>query len=323
MKIAFYGSSPFSLEILKTLYDNHKEQSLELAYVVTQPAKPVGRKKVITPNPVEVFCQEHSIICCTPHKLKELFTPEELANPHSQLRTDMAIVAAYGKILPGKVLDTAKHGFINFHGSILPNYRGATPVQTTILNQDPTAGITIIKMDEGMDTGDIILTKEIPIPANSTSGELMQELALLSAQLLRDEFTTIMQPENWKLQPQNHESATYTDLSLWKDKKNFEIHYLEGLGEAHGKIMAANPDPKACVTIKSGCKTSKYNLIRSRRTDTSNDELHLSNQISLHSSSDKRHLYLELSEGFLEILEIQPEGKQIMDAKSFINGYVR
>ncbi len=323
MKIAFYGSSLFSLEILKALYEKHQGHALVLSYVVTQSAKPAGRKKVVTSNPVEVFCQENGIIYCTPHKLKELFTPEELANPHSQLRTDIAIVAAYGKILPGKVLATAKHGFINFHGSILPNYRGATPVQTTILNQDPIAGITIIKMDEGMDTGDIILAKEIPTPANSTSGELMQQLALLSAQLLHDEFNTIMQPENWELKPQNHESATYTDLSLWKDKKNFEIPYLEGLVEAHGKIMAANPDPKAFITIRSGGKTSKYNIVRSLHTATIHEEPQRDNQITLHTSSDKKHLYLELSDGFLEILEIQPEGKQIMDAKSFINGYVR
>ena len=159
MKVAFYGSTIFSLEILKKLLELQKStlrqaqgDRIELAYVVSQPAKPFGRKQELKDNVVAEFCRQNSITLFTPNKLKELKEDSEFIIRNSELA--LALVAAYGKILPSWLLETSKHGFINFHGSLLPKYRGAVPVQMCVMNQDvENSGVTIQKMELEMDEG--------------------------------------------------------------------------------------------------------------------------------------------------------------------------
>lgn len=333
--ISFWGSTHFSLEILKALYSKHKEGKVNLKYVVSQPAKPVGRKQVITHNPVGQFCIDNEITLYTPTKLIDLYNEKSV-----ELTTDISFVAAYGKIISEKILATAKEGFVNFHGSILPKYRGAIPVQMTVMNQDEEGGITLIKMDKGMDTGEIIKKSKAKSQKDMTSGELMARLAELSAEIVQNDFDLLINSNQWQLEPQNDSEAT-TCFVHEMDKKNFEINYMDGIKLAHGKIMAASPEPRAWVDregMNLHLPFAKINFLRSKYNPEyflpeNYDEydpipiadLHIKpkNRLAFHIDSATKRFFLELHDGFLEIIEIQPEGKNTMDAKSFINGYSR
>lgn len=349
MNIAFYGSSDFSLAILKKLFEFHKNGKVNLKYVVSQPAKPVGRKKELKNNLVVEYCLQNEILVLTPSKIKELkenlqssifnLQLEKLGQVNKQtsrlddkfLNTDISFVAAYGKILPPWLLETAKFGFVNFHGSLLPKYRGAAPVQFTILNQDIEAvGVTLIKMNEGMDTGDVVANYKLRITnyelQNMTSGELMSSLAEQSVQKLEGDFDYIFNPEKWKLEKQDDSKATFCYVADMA-KDNFEVKYEDSIVEAHGKIMAANPAPLAWITILAGKPGKdfkidlfelKINLFRSRILQ---ENLPVRKMNTLDVYIHEKRLFLQLSDGFLEILELQPVGKSVMDAKSFINGY--
>jgi methionyl-tRNA formyltransferase len=188
------------------------------------------------------------------------------------------------------------------------------------MNQDKTGGVTVIKMNKGMDTGEVIAEYEHNIKDNLTSGELMIELAELSAIKIDEEFDLLFNPSKWVLKAQDESKATYCyERDFTKDK--FEINYTDGVKLAHGKIMAANPEPKAWLKI--GANDSKFNLIRSCLNQPNSSDFEVvkeTGELSLHTNISKK-LFLELNDGFLEITQIQPEGKNIMDAKSFINGY--
>jgi len=314
MKIAFYGSSGFSLAILKKLFDFHKLGKLDLIYIVSQSSKQKKFGKEIVDNPVVDYCKVNSLKFLTPDKIKDKFFQNYL----DEHPVDLVIVAAYGKILPESLINKSKYGFLNFHGSLLPKYRGAAPVQFTILNQDiNSAGITIIKMDKGMDTGQIIKKEKLNIKYEElqkiTGGELMNRLADLSVEVMDKEFEYIFNPENWILVPQEDNQATYCNEADMV-KENFEIKFEDGTKHAHGKIMGANPAPIAFMEIDN----LKVNLFRSNITD---QPIEYTPKSKLCFHSYQKRLYLELNDGLLEILEIQPIGKKAMDAKSFLNGY--
>ncbi|BDQ04632.1 MAG: methionyl-tRNA formyltransferase [Candidatus Dojkabacteria bacterium] len=318
MSISFYGSSFFSLIILKRLFDLHQDGKIKLAYVVSQSSKPFGRHKEIKDNPVVIFCKDHNITTFTPNKIKDLLDYKEF---HTNI--DLGIVAAYGKILPGWLLKSTRYGFVNIHGSLLPKYRGAIPVQSLILNQDiDNAGVTFIRMDEGMDTGDIILKEPLNINVDEfstlTTTDLMEKLANLSADVITHRFDYIFHPDEWQLITQDNSKATYCYVADMQ-KSKFEIHYSDGYKLAHGKVMAANPEPKAFITLK---QSFVINILRSKMPGTNSgflDGVERKHELSLHFAGN--NLYLELKDGFLEILELQPQGRKIMNGVSFINGY--
>lgn len=322
MRISFWGSSDFSLEILKKLFDFHNQNKLELAYVITQPAKAVGRKKELKNNIIAEFCFANNIKVYMPDKLSEILATSSGALKGNNLtlkdlEADLSFVAAYGKIIKKEILNTAKYGFVNFHGSLLPKYRGAIPVQMTVLNQDAeSAGVSIIKMDEGMDTGDIITAEKYPLINNMTAGVLMAKLAELSTSILEKQFNLIFNPDRWDLQKQNDSLATTCFIKDFT-KENVEVTFFDNVLVVHGKVMAANPEPVAWVSIAD----KVYNLYRSSIINIP-VELRSKGEINFVIDASKKRLFLEVFGGFIEILQIQPLGKNIMDAKSFINGYM-
>ncbi len=315
MKITFWGSSHFSAVVLAELHQKAMEGKLELLCVITQPAKPTGRNQELTMNPVGEYCTEHGIKMLTPNKLNEDFLD-------SLPDADLAFVAAYGKLLKENILQSTEYGFLNFHGSVLPKYRGAVPVQMTILNQEESSGVTIQKMGTGMDDGPILCAREFAVEPNSTTGELMEKLAHLSATMIDSEFGYIFSPENWNLEAQDESQATYCYLKDFT-KETVQISYDDGITKAHGKIMSANPDPKAWAPhIEMKGKTNQVNFIRS---DITTKILHSpaferKGQLALHKINKK--LYLELRDGYLEILQIQPQGKGVLAAAQFLSGYL-
>lgn len=316
MKVAFYGSTNFSLSILKKLNDFHNQGKIQVEYVVSQSTKELQFSKKIVENPIVRYCIENDIKHFTPSRLKD----SDFLLQIEPLEVDLVIVAAYGKIIPLSLINKSKYGFINFHGSILPKYRGAVPVQFSILNHDlENSGISIIKMDAGMDDGEILKKIHVSYSPEEfqdlTSGELMENLAELSYQTLEKEFDYIFNPGKWDLEEQSEAAATYCYVSDMA-KEKLEILFEDTFLKAHGKIMSANPEPKAWVIVDG----KKYNILRSRILSP---EINLEKSNKLSLLKFEKNLYIELMNGFLQILEIQPDGKKVMDATSFINGYLR
>lgn len=219
------GTPDFAVPCLNALVSN----GYEIAGVVTQPDRPVGRRhsRLVAPPVKEAALKSGIKTILQPEKVRT----REFADSIRELDPDLIVVVAYGRILTKDVLDIPKHGCINIHASLLPKYRGAAPIQWAIINGDEKTGITAMLMDEGMDTGDILLTKEIPIPPDMNCGELYDRLKELGAEVL---IETLRRLENGTLTrtPQDHAEAVYvpmikkeTGLIDWK-KSAYEIHNL-------------------------------------------------------------------------------------------------
>ena len=174
MRIVFMGTPDFAAAILQRLIDTGRN----VVGVFSQPDKPVGRKQIITPTATKVVAMEHNIPVFQPAKLRD----GEALKIMQELKPDLTVVAAYGKILPKDILDVAPLGNVNVHGSLLPEYRGSAPIQWSVINGDKVTGITTMFMAEGMDTGDMIMKFELPIGEDETAGELFDRMAELGAE---------------------------------------------------------------------------------------------------------------------------------------------
>ncbi len=201
MNIIFMGTPDFAVPTLTKLC----ESGHTISAVFTQPDKPVGRKQILTPPDVKVCALKYGLKVLQPDTLKDDNSIEEI----KKLNPDVIVVVAYGKILPKAVLDIPKYGCVNVHGSLLPKYRGASPIQSAVLNGDRVTGVTTMFMGEGLDTGDILLTEETEIGENETSAELFDRLASLGADLL---IKTLSELEKGSITPikQDESKATYT-----------------------------------------------------------------------------------------------------------------
>ena len=182
IKIVFMGTPEFASQILKRIYEDRVTSDYHIAACVTQPDKPSGRKMRLTASPVKQMAVEYEIPVLQPVSVRT----ESFCNDLLAIAPDIVITAAYGKILPLRILDIPKYGCLNVHGSLLPRYRGAAPVQWAIINGEKRSGVTIIKMDPGMDTGDILSKRSIEIEQEMNAEDLMDKLGNLGAELLSE-----------------------------------------------------------------------------------------------------------------------------------------
>ena len=203
MKIIFMGTPDFAVPTLKKLYDS----GYEVQAVFTQPDKPKGRGYKLTPPPVKVLAQEHDTPVYQPQSLKK--DGEEYVKIINDLAPDCIVVAAYGKMLPKSVLDIPRLGCVNVHGSLLPKYRGAAPIQWAVLNGDAVTGVSTMYLDREMDTGDVIYAAQTPVGEFETAGELFDRLAVMGADLLVRTLRDIAAGTAPRT-PQDHSQATYT-----------------------------------------------------------------------------------------------------------------
>lgn len=210
MKVLFFGTPDIAAVSLEKLIDD----GFEITGVVTQPDKPKGRGHKLTPPPVKVLAEEKNIPVYQPECLKN----GELAAVLDETKPDIAAVVAYGKILPEYVLNYPKHGCINMHASLLPKYRGAAPVQWSVINGDKVTGVTTMLMDEGLDTGDMLLSKETEIGLYETSEELFDRIAVMGADILSQTLKNI---ENIKPVAQDDSKSTYASM-ITKEMGNIE-----------------------------------------------------------------------------------------------------
>ncbi len=295
MRIVFMGTPDFAVPCLKRILDD----GYEVAGVFTQPDKPQGRKMTLTPPPVKTLAQAAGIPVYQPTKLRDGTALELLRG----IAPDLIVVAAYGRILPKDILDCPRLGCVNVHGSLLPQYRGAAPIQWAVINGDPAAGVTTMFMAEGMDTGDMILKAETPVGENETAGELFDRLALLGAQCLSDTLK-LFEAGRVPRVPQNDAEATPAPML---EKSMGELRFARPARELHNLVRGTNPWPGAWVKV--GDKILKIHTTRVTAGSGAPGTV-----------LEGRGLAVACGDGALELLTVQPEGKGRMSGADYRNG---
>lgn len=292
------GTPDFAVPALEALYKSKHN----IVGVFSQPDKPVGRKQVMTPPPVKAFATDNGLTVYQPDSLKNDASYELI----KELNPDIIIVAAYGKILPKNILDYPKYGCVNIHASLLPKYRGAAPIQWAVLNGDKETGITIMKMAEGLDTGDMILVDKTEIGENETSAELFDRLAEHGAHSLLNALE-MLEEGSAVYTAQNDEESTY---AVKITKALSPIDWSKSAYEVHNLVRGLQTWPCAS-TIIDGKEFKIHKTVLSLKTGNKTGEI----------VDNKGVLTVCCGDGnCVDILEIQPQGKKKMDIKSFFAG---
>ena len=307
MKIIFMGSPDFAKESLEALYN----AKYEILAVVTNPDRPKGRGMKMIASPVKEFALEKGIKIYQPEKVRN---NEEFISEIKALKPDVICVVAYGKILPKEILEIPSKGCINVHGSLLPKYRGAAPIQWAVLNGDKKTGVTTMYMDVGMDTGDMILKQETQIGEDETTGELWERLSKIGGDLL---VKTLKEIEN-KTAPRIKQGDDFTmapmlDKSMakidWENKTALEIKNL---------VRGLNPIMGA-YTFLNGKKIKFWKVDVAKDIFADGDMEFMKNGTVI--VSDKRDgIYIKTKDGILKVLEIQGENAKKMPIQDYLRG---
>ena len=314
MRVLFMGTPDFAEVSLEAIYN----AGHEIIGVVTNPDKPKGRGMKMIATPVKEFAVSKNIPVYQPLKIRK---NTEFIEEMKALKPDIICVVAYGKILPKEILDIPENGCINVHGSLLPKYRGAAPIQWAILNGDKTTGITTMYMDEGMDTGDMILKEEVEINENETTGELWNRLALIGGNLLvktlelieENKAPRIKQGEDYTIAPMLNKEISKID---WENKTANEIKNLvRGLNPIMGAYSYL--DEKKIKFWKIQCLDnekflSSFDYDKQKLLELPNGAIIISN--------DKEGLFIKAKDGIISVLEIQGENAKKMNIKDFLRG---
>jgi len=291
--IIFMGTPDYAQKILQRLNEN---DDFNVVAVYTQPDKPVGRKKVLTPPPVKVTAQEHLISVYQPERLRNKETVDELL----KIKCDFIVVAAYGQILPKAILEHAP--CINLHASILPQYRGASPIQQTLLNGDTITGVTAMLMEEGLDTGDILKIDTIKVSDDEMVETLFKRLTDVAAELTQD---VVKNFKSYTAKKQNEADASHCKKIT---KADGEVHF-DNAQKLYNKYRAFTPWPG--IYLSNGLKLKKIKL-------ESIDEIH--QEAGKIIAIDKESIVLTCKKGSIRVYRVQPQSKKEMDVASYING---
>lgn len=296
MKIIFMGTPDFAVPCLEKLI----EAGHEIAAVFTQPDKPRGRKMVMTPPEVKVCALEHGLTVCQPATLRD----GEAMKIIEEIDPACIVVAAYGKILPKEMLDLPEYGCINVHGSLLPKYRGSAPIQWSVINGEKETGVTIMQMAEGVDTGDMLYQKAIPIQIDDTAESMFEKLSVLGGEMITEALDLL---EKGELTAVKQDEALSTHAPML-DKKISEIDWLKSAKEVHDLVRGLYSWPIAQTTLY-GKKLKIYRTSIGKGNGEPGAVI----------STDP--LTVACGEGAVVIEELQLEGKKRMDAKKFLIGH--
>ena len=302
MKIVFMGTPDFAKESLEAGYN----AGHEVLAVVTNPDRPKGRGMKLVESPVKEFASEKNLKIYQPEKVRKNV---EFIEEIRKLEPDVICVVAYGKILPKEILEIPKLGCINVHGSLLPKYRGAAPIQWAVLNGDKTTGVTTMYMDIGMDTGDMILKEETEIGENETTGELWDRLAQIGAKLLsktleqveKGTAPRISQGPDFTMAPMLDKEMSKID---WENKTAREIKNL---------VRGLNPIMGTYSYLDG--KKIKFWKVDALPNDNSDFE-----NGTVIKSDSKEGLYIKAKDGIIKVLEIQGENAKRMSVQDFLRG---
>lgn len=300
MKIIFMGTSVFAVPSLKALYNGgHRILS-----VISQPDKQKGRGKKLGISPVKELAEDLKLTVYQPRSIKS----EEAYQKIQEMDPDLIVVASYGQILPKAVLSYPPYGCINVHASLLPRYRGAAPIQRAIMAGEVMTGVTIMAMDEGLDTGDILAQESVPVDTGIEHGDLEMLLAEKGAELL---LGTLAQIENRTIihVKQNETQATIASMLTREEER---IQWNEPANSIHNRIRALSPVPGAYTRL-SGFKLKLYNS----RVCEEPANGKIGQIVELTHESFK----VQTGSGLLEVMEVQREGKRRMSTAEFIRGY--
>ena len=307
MKIIYMGTPDFAKESLEAIYN----AGHEILAVVTNPDKPKGRGMKMMESPVKQYAVEKGLKIYQPEKVKN---NTQFIEEMKELKPDIICVVAYGKILPKEILDIPSKGCINVHGSLLPKYRGAAPIQWAIINGEKTTGVTTMYMDIGMDTGDMILKKETAIGENETTGELWKRLAKIGAELLVETLQKIEdgtaqripQGEQFTMAPMLNKEMSKID---WENKSAEQIKNLvRGLNPIMGTYSYINE------------KKVKFWKVETAKELPNNKNIENCENGTVIYSNSKDGLYIKAKDGIIKVIEIQGENAKRMNVNDFLRG---
>lgn len=296
------GTPDFAVSSLEHLV----KENYEVIGVVTQPDRKKGRGKKITPPPVKQKAVKLGLTVFQPQKVRE----EEFVNILKKLNPDVIVVVAYGQILPKAILELPPLGCINVHASLLPKYRGAAPLHWSIIRGETKTGITTMLMDEGLDTGDILLKEEVEIDINLKVGDLHDKLADLGGKLLIKTLD-LLEKNQINPQTQNEEEATYSPLL---NKEHEKISWNESAVNIHNLVRGMNPWPGAYTLYNK----QRLKILETRLNRFDQDD---NNENGTIIEIEDKGFWVKTKKGKILITKVQPAGKKAMPASDFINGY--
>ena len=308
LNILFMGTPDFARDSLEAVYN----AGYNILGVVTNPDRPKGRGMKLVASPVKEFAIEKNLKVFQPEKVKK---NEEFISQIKDMNPDVICVVAYGKILPKEILDIPKLGCINVHGSLLPKYRGAAPIQWAVLNGDKKTGITTMYMDVGMDTGDMILKQEVEIGENETTGELWDRLSKIGGKLLVETLKQIengtapreKQGEDFSVAPMLNKEMAKID---WENKTAQEIKNL---------VRGLNPIMGA-YTFLNGSKIKFWKVDIAKNIGYDEDNIQIFRNGTVLVSDQRDGLFIKTKKGILSVLEIQGENAKRMSINEFLRG---
>lgn len=317
MNYIYFGTSEFAATILEKLLD----ANMAPVAVVTQPDRPAGRGKKIQESPVKKIAQNGEILLLQPQKISP-FDSAQGINFRLQitdLKPDVCIIAAYGEIIPKKILDIPKHGCVNVHPSLLPLYRGPSPIQTAILNGETKTGVSLILLDEAIDHGPILAQETASIGYRDTSETLSHTLALQSATMLLETIPKWL-AGSLSPTPQDHAKATFTKMITKEDGR---IDWKKSAQEIERHVRAMTPWPGSYTFWKENKNEVRLHLRRVSVLKESprlrSDNNYLPGEVLDTAANDE--IVVACGKGMLVIHELQPEGKHVMSAHAFLNGH--
>lgn len=299
MKIVFMGTPEFAVPCLQKIID----EGHEVVAVVTQPDKPKGRGKKLAMPPVKELALKYDIPVYQPLKARE----ESFVDTLKEMNPELIVVVAFGQILPKSILDIPKYGCVNVHASLLPRYRGAAPLNWVIINGEEKTGVTTMYMDEGLDTGDMILKSEIPLDDEITAGELHDKMMIYGAKVLKETIDLIEKGEAPR-EKQSNENTCYSPIM---NKSLGNIDWNKSAIDIHNLVRGINPWPSAYTTYEG--QTMK--IWKTKVIDKNSDK-----DPGTIISVDKEGINVSTSEGIVQIKEIQMAGKKRMEVPEYIKG---
>ncbi|HNX53076.1 MAG TPA: methionyl-tRNA formyltransferase [Pontiellaceae bacterium] len=298
MRVIFFGSATIGFPLLEALLASPKDK---VAAVVTQPDRPAGRKQQLTPCPIKLLAQERGLPVLSPEKIKDGL-PELAA-----LNADLFVVVAYGQYIPPSVLALPKHGAINLHPSLLPKYRGSSPIQWAVAGGDTVTGVTILYVSEKMDAGDIILQRNVPIGPDDTSATLEPVLANAGAELLMEAVEQI-RSGTVQRHPQDETAATEVRKLTKEDGR---IDWNLSAEILRNRIRGFTPWPGCFCEMPDGQRLKVVRVAVEARKGAAGEILETTGAGPL----------VAAGEGALRLLAVQPSGKCVMDGSSYLRGY--
>ena len=303
MKIIFMGTPDFAVGTLEALI----EAGHEVVLAVTQPDKPKGRGKEMQFTPVKECALKHDIPVFQPRKVREEACIEELR----KYNADIMVVVAFGQILPKEILEMTPYGCINVHASLLPKYRGSAPIQWAIINGEEVTGVTTMQMDEGLDTGDMLLKIEIPIEPKETGGSLFDKLAAAGAKLCVETLEALQNKTVTPI-PQGETTTAYAKML---DKQLGNIDWNQSAIEIERLIRGLTPWPSAYTNWNE--KVMKIWDAEVWDIDLEMEDAKPGTIVKV----EKDAFYVQTGDGLLKVCELQIPGKKRMDAGAFLRGY--